>query len=142
MGIPCGPFEEPLDHFGAPWVATEVALGCRGAFSGFLTKYDVQFRANVTQVRSLRTKSSLAEPKSLPELAQELARTCPPKWRKPRSSPHLWTSLFERLRCLRTKSSLAEPKNLPELAQELARTCQAKWRKPRSSQPPFTRAGG
>ena len=43
------------------WDAMEVALVRPGTFSSFLTKLDVQFRANGSQVRSLRIKSDLAE---------------------------------------------------------------------------------
>ena len=35
---PFGSLGQPLDHFGEPWVAMEVALGCLGAYSRFLTK--------------------------------------------------------------------------------------------------------
>ena len=39
----------------------EVALVRLSTLSSFLTKLDVQFRANGSQVRNLRTKSDLAE---------------------------------------------------------------------------------
>ena len=39
----------------------EFALVRLGTFSSFLTKLDVQLRANDSQVRNLRTKSDLAE---------------------------------------------------------------------------------
>ena len=38
FGIPLAPFVQPLDHLGEPWVPMEVALGCLGACSRFLTK--------------------------------------------------------------------------------------------------------
>ena len=61
FGLFLGAFGQPLDHFGTPWNAMEVALVRLGTFSSFLTKLDVQFRANGSQVRNLRTKSDLAE---------------------------------------------------------------------------------
>ena len=50
---------QPLDHFVTPW-SMEVALVCQGTFCNF-DKLDVQFRANGSQVRSLRVKRDLAE---------------------------------------------------------------------------------
>ena len=61
FGLFLGPFGQPLDHFGTPWNAMEVALVRLCTFSSFLTKLDVQFQANGSQVRSLRIKRDLAE---------------------------------------------------------------------------------
>ena len=71
LGTPRG----HLEHLGLP----------RGAWDDFGSKMDVQFRANGSQVRNLRTKSDLAE------LSRQCGQCAPmgAKWRKSRSSqPH------------------------------------------------------
>ena len=51
---------QPLDHFGAPWFAMEVAVDCLMRYKKFLIKSNVQFRGKCSAKKSLRTRSKLA----------------------------------------------------------------------------------
>ena len=61
LGLLLGSLGQPLAHFVTLWDAMDVALVCLGKFSSVLTKLDVQFRANGSQVRSLRRENDLAD---------------------------------------------------------------------------------
>ena len=78
-----GSFWQPVDYFRVPWVAMEVSFLCIGRCSRFLPRLDVYFRANGSQVRSLRRNSGLLSAGSprIPAKHRMLR-----KWRKGHSS--------------------------------------------------------
>ena len=93
-------FGQPLGYFGTPWDTIEVALACPEAFNLFPTKLSAQFRANGSQVDSLRRKMASLNSAATAAGTNHIHTKC----RIGRSSAPPFTRAGARMREFRTNS--------------------------------------